>query len=166
MTTVRGTTLALSAAPICLIWSYRHTMPSTFMSWRLYSWMRFTWMSSRAPGAPRTPVNSSTRASARALATAFTSRQRAQKAGSAALALRPSSWARSVIQASEPSVSEMSARSGGLQKASHRRGVTPFVLFWNLAGHRSAKSLKMVSRMMSEWMAATPLTVCDATTAR
>ena len=47
---------------------------------------------------------------------------------------------RSLIQASVPSVSLMSARSGGLQNASHRRGVTPFVLFWNFSGHRSANS--------------------------
>lgn len=73
---------------------------------------------------------------------------------------------RSLIQASVPRVSVMSARSGGLQKASQRRGVTPLVLFWNFSGHRSAKSLKMVLRMMSLWMAATPLTVWLATTAR
>ena len=73
---------------------------------------------------------------------------------------------RSLIQASVPRVLVMSWRRGGLQKASQRRGVTPLVLFWNFSGHRSAKSLKIVLRMMSLWMAATPFTVWLATTAK
>ena len=80
--------------------------------------------------------------------------------------VRTCSMSRSVIQASEPKVSVMSARSGGLHIASHRRGVTPLVLFWNFSGHSSWNSRKMVSLMISEWMAATPLIVCDATTAK
>lgn len=47
---------------------------------------------------------------------------------------------------------------------SHRRGVTPFVLFWNLSGNISTKSGKMSVLMISEWMAATPLTALDPMT--
>ena len=60
----------------------------------------------------------------------------------------------------------MRRRSGSLQKASHRRCVTPLVTFVNFSGHSSAKSRKSSSRMICEWMAATPLTVCDAMTPR
>ena len=31
----------------------------------------------------------------------------------------------------------------GLQSSSQRRGVMPFVLFWNFSGHISLKSLKL-----------------------
>lgn len=48
----------------------------------------------------------------------------------------------SLIQRSLPRVSVMSARSGGLQKASQRRGVTPLVLFWNFSGKMSWKGPK------------------------
>ena len=46
----------------------------------------------------------------------------------------------SFIQASEPRVSVISADSSGLQNASHRRGVTPLVLFWNFSGKIFTKS--------------------------
>jgi len=45
----------------------------------------------------------------------------------------------SLIHRSLPSVSVMSSRSGGLQNASQRRGVTPLVLFWNFSGKMSWK---------------------------
>jgi hypothetical protein len=40
----------------------------------------------------------------------------------------------------------------------YRRGVTPFVLFWNFCGKISENSEKSCFLMMSEWIAATPLT--------
>ena len=53
----------------------------------------------------------------------------------------------SLIHRSLPSVSVMSARSGGLQKASQRRGVTPLVLFWNLQGsHRCGHQSEEAAR--------------------
>lgn len=50
---------------------------------------------------------------------------------------RTLSWSVSVIQRELPRVLVMSARRGGLQKASQRRGVTPLVLFWNFSGKMS-----------------------------
>ena len=52
------------------------------------------------------------------------------------------SLSRWLTQLSWPSVLVMSLASGGLQNASHRRGVTPLVLFWNFSGHRSANSCR------------------------
>ena len=77
-------------------------------------------------------------------------------------------WRRSksLIHASEPSVSVIRALSSGLQNASHRRGVTPLVLFWNLSGKILTKSWKMSVLMISLWMAATPLTARPPTVAR
>ncbi len=73
---------------------------------------------------------------------------------------------RSLIQASSPSVSVMSARRPGLQKASQRRGVTPLVLFWNFSGKTAKNWAKTSCLRISEWIAATPLTRRAATTAR
>lgn len=58
-------------------------------------------------------------------------------------ALAPTcSLSRWLTQLSWPNVLVMSLASGGLQNASQRRGVTPFVLFWNFSGQRSANSCK------------------------
>ena len=75
-----------------------------------------------------------------------------------------------VFHSSLPRVEVRSSAKSGLQNANQRlsssrdvsqsietnptemlyRGVTPFVLFWNLSGQISKKSLKMVSLMISE----------------
>lgn len=58
----------------------------------------------------------------------------------------------SLIQRSLPRVSVISSRSGGLQKASQRRGVTPLVLFWNFSGKMSWKGPKTSCfRMSAAW---------------
>ena len=53
-----------------------------------------------------------------------------------------------------------------LQKRSHLRCVMPLVMFVNLPGHISAKSLKMTSLRILEWISATPLTWVEPMTAR
>lgn len=73
---------------------------------------------------------------------------------------------RSLIHSPVPSISVMRLRNGRLQNASHRLCVTPFVLFWNFSGQISWSPLKIVVLISSEWIAATPLTVWLATTAR
>ena len=56
--------------------------------------------------------------------------------------------------------------SAGLASSSQRRGVTPLVLLLKRSGNISAKSLTVVVRSSSEWMAATPLVLCEPTMAR
>ena len=76
----------------------------------------------------------------------------------------PSS-ARLVIHASPIAVVTRFA-SAGLARRSQRRGVTPFVLLLNLSGNISARSLTVVISAGGEWIAATPLLLCDPTIAR
>ncbi len=56
---------------------------------------------------------------------------------------------RFLIHSSLPSVWVMSADSSGLQKASHRRGVTPLVLFWNFSGKIFTKSCNTARKSVS-----------------
>ena len=70
----------------------------------------------------------------RSLLACLTERHLAWKPLSSACWRSPDSSVVSFIQASVPSVSVMSAARPGLHQASHRRGVTPFVLFWNFSG--------------------------------
>ena len=63
-------------------------------------------------------------------------------------------------------VSVMSFDSAGFACCSQRRGVTPLVLLLNRSGNTSAKSRSTRVRNRSEWMAATPLVLCEPTTAR
>src|SRR5271154_1289587 len=59
----------------------------------------------------------------------------------------------------------MASASAGFESSSQRRGVTPLVLLLNRSGKRPARSLTVVLRNNSEWMAATPLVLCDPTIA-
>ena len=56
--------------------------------------------------------------------------------------------------------------SAGLASSSQRRGVTPLVLLLKRSGNISARSLTVCVRSSSEWMAATPLVLCEPTMAR
>ena len=56
--------------------------------------------------------------------------------------------------------------SAGLASSSQRRGVTPLVLLLKRSGNISARSLTVVVRSSSEWIAATPLVLCEPTMAR
>ena len=60
----------------------------------------------------------------------------------------------------------MSRDRNGLACCSQRLGVTPLVLLLKRAGNISAKSLSTRLRSSSEWIAATPLVLCEPTTAR
>src|SRR2546430_1853440 len=56
--------------------------------------------------------------------------------------------------------------SAGLASSSQRRGVTPFVLLLKRSGNISARSLTVIVRSSLEWIAATPLVLCEPTMAR
>ena len=56
--------------------------------------------------------------------------------------------------------------SAGFASSSQRRGVTPLVLLLNRSGNISARSLTVVVRSNLEWIAATPLVLCEPTMAR
>ena len=53
--------------------------------------------------------------------------------------------------------------SQGHSSITHRRGVTPLVLFWKRSGNSSNMRGNTWVLMSSLWMAATPLMVCDPT---
>ena len=61
---------------------------------------------------------------------------------------------------------EIVSARGGLASRSQRRGVTPFVLLLKRSGKASARSRTVVLRRSLEWIAATPLVLCEATMAR
>lgn len=79
-------------------------------------------------------------AARRALFSCLMARHFFWKSLSSACWRSPVSRLRSLGHASVPRVSVISAARPGLHQASHRRGVTPFVLFWNLCGVSSKKS--------------------------
>ena len=60
----------------------------------------------------------------------------------------------------------MAVESEGLASRSQRLGVTPFVLLLKRSGNDSARSLTVIVRRRFEWIAATPLVLCDPTMAR
>ena len=70
-----------------------------------------------------------------------------------------------MVHASVPSHRVMTADSSGLAPSSHRRGVMPLVTLVNCSGHSSAKSGKSRERTRLECTLATPLTVCEPTSA-
>ena len=53
-----------------------------------------------------------------------------------------------------------------MASSSQRRGVTPLVLLLKRSGNISARSLTVTVRSSSEWIAATPLVLCEPTIAR
>ena len=61
---------------------------------------------------------------------------------------------------------EIVSARGGLASRSQRLGVTPFVLLLKRSGKASARSRTVVSRRNLEWIAATPLVLCEPTIAR
>mmetsp|Transcript_23788 Transcript_23788/g.76437 ORF Transcript_23788/g.76437 Transcript_23788/m.76437 type:complete len:289 (+) Transcript_23788:1096-1962(+) len=133
-------------------------------NWRLYSWMRFTCTSNSACSGTLMPVAFSMYAARRTLFHSLTSANLAWNSGSSANSARPLSSSRSVTHASPPSVLVASLASRGLASSTQRRGVTPFVLFWNFPGNILAKSGNSLVCTSSECRAATPLTVCEAST--
>ena len=74
-------------------------------------------------------------------------------------------WARSVIQPSPMAAVIVLARAG-FASSNQRRGVTPLVLLLKRSGNISARSLTVTVRSSFEWIAATPLVLCDPTIAR
>ena len=54
----------------------------------------------------------------------------------------------------------------GFASSNQRRGVTPLVLLLKRSGNISARSLTVVVRNSLEWIAATPLVLCEPTIAR
>ena len=65
-----------------------------------------------------------------------------------------------------PIASVMQPASAGLASSSQRRGVTPLVLLLKRSGNISARSWTVTVRSSSEWIAATPLVLCEPTIAR
>ena len=100
----------------------------------MYSWMRFTWMSNSASVGTRVPVFSNTKSASFCLFSSLISLQRFWNSGSSAFSRRPCRRSSSLTHAVVPNVSVIKSDSAGLQNASHRRCVTPFVLFWNFSG--------------------------------
>ena len=100
-----------------------------------------------------------------ALACRLALRTSSRKAGSSANGCSPLSFARSVIQPS-PIAPVITADSAGFATSSQRRGVTPLVLLLKRSGNISARSLTVIVRSSSEWIAATPLVLCVPTMAR
>src|SRR3954471_24969888 len=99
------------------------------------------------------------------LASRLARRKSARKAASPASHFNPAISLKSVVQPS-PIASEITLESAGLAISSQRRGVTPLVLLLKRSGNISAKSLTVVARSNCEWMAATPLVLCEPTIAR
>ena len=64
-----------------------------------------------------------------------------------------------------PIAAEIAVESQGLASLSQRLGVTPLVLLLKRSGNTSARSLTVVLRKSSEWIAATPLVLWDPTIA-
>ncbi len=158
--TVRGT-----ASPPALMRLYRVTTWSTLRSWRLYSWMRLTWMSNSVSGSMTKPCAPARNAASRRLLAALTSRQACWNEGSSAKGSRPRRASRSVIHAS-PMAPVISSASAGLAWRRKRRWSMPLVLFENRPGNSSAKSRKTCSRTIRECSSETPLTAWLPTTAR
>ena len=131
----------------------------------MYSWIRLTWTSKIESGSTASPVADRSQSANRPLATRFAARNFRRNAGSSASGTTSWSRARSVTQPS-PTASVNRDERPGLARSSQRRGVTPFVLLLNRAGNSPARSLSTVSRSSREWSAATPLVLCDPTTAR
>ena len=141
-------------------------MRSALSSCRLYSWMRLTWQSKMRVRIDRLARMSPCSQSANcALASRLALRNASRKPLSSASGLSLRSWPRSVIQPS-PMASVIAPASAGLASSSQRRGVTPLVLLLKRSGNISARSLTVVVRSSSEWIAATPLVLCEPTMAR
>ena len=140
-------------------------MRRALSSCRLYSWMRLTWQSKIVSGSTVRPEVALSQSANRALASRLALRTSSRKPWSSASGLSFRSWPRSVIQPS-PMASVIVRASAGLASSSQRRGVTPLVLLLKRSGNISAKSLTVTVRSSSEWMAATPLVLCEPTIAR
>ena len=106
------------------------------MSWRLYSWRRFTWTSKMASGFSSMPrfffVQLASWPLLLRLIFAIAERKFESSANFSSF-LRSSRW---VIQLS-PIDSEMSCESEGFALRSQRRGVMPLVTLWNFSGQSS-----------------------------
>ena len=126
--------------------------------------MRLTWLSKIVSGSTRLPDVALSQSGEPRLGSRLALRKASRKPASSASGERRS-WPRSVIQPSPMALGDRAA-SAGLASSSQRRGVTPLVLLLNRSGNISARSLTVVVRSSSEWMAATPLVLCEPTMAR
>ena len=140
-------------------------MRRALSSCRLYSWMRLIWQSKMVSGSTVWPDVVLSQSANCTLASRLALRKALRKPVSSASGLSLLSWPRSVIQPS-PMASVIVRASAGFASSSQRRGVTPLVLLLKRSGNISAKSLTVVVRSSSEWIAATPLVLCEPTMAR
>src|SRR6266853_5750006 len=92
-------------------------------------------------------------------------RNESEKPASAANGLILRNSERSLIHPS-PMASVIEPESAGFDKCTQRRGVTPLVLLLNRSGNISARSLTVIVRSNSEWIAATPFVLWEPTIAR
>ena len=116
-------------------------MCSTFRCWRLYSWMRLTWMSNSESGSTATPVRCLDERGQAALVRELD--LRASRCWKAASSANGSSWrssSRSLIQPSPIVLGDQLRRGRDCSAARKRRGVTPLVMLLNFSGHSSSKS--------------------------
>mmetsp|Transcript_18913 Transcript_18913/g.48510 ORF Transcript_18913/g.48510 Transcript_18913/m.48510 type:complete len:211 (+) Transcript_18913:1309-1941(+) len=133
------------------------------MSWRLYSWMRFTCTSTSASESTSRSQCFFTHFAIRSFASFFTATHFAWKSLSSLNLQMPRMSERSFSQASLPSFSVMSFDSPGFAQWIQRRGVTPLVQFTNLPGSPLSKDhlyrfVKVSRFTISVCMYATPFT--------
>src|SRR5262245_47019238 len=122
--------------------------------------MRLIWQSKMLAGSTTLPDVDRSQSANWRLALLLASRNDSEKTASAANGRSSRNWLRSLIQPS-PMASVIVWDSAGFDKWSQRRGVTPLVLLLNRSGNISARSLTVVVRSSSEWIAATPFVLCE-----
>src|SRR5207249_4227485 len=127
--------------------------------------MRLTWLSKMVSGSTACPEVVRSHCAKADLAARFAPRNAPRKPRSSARGSSLASSPRSVIQPL-PMASVMMRASAGFASSSQRRGVTPLVLLLKRSGNISARSLTVVERRSAEWIAATPLVLCEPTMAR
>src|SRR5260370_5445229 len=118
--------------------------------------IRLIWQSKIVFGSTVSPVFDLSQLANRAFVSRVALRELSRKLLSSASGFNLLSWLRSVIQPS-PIASLIVRASVGLARSNQRRGVTPLVLLLKRSENISARSLTVVVRSNSEWIAATPL---------
>ena len=134
-------------------------------SCRLYSWMHLIWQSKMVSGSTISPVADLSQSAKCDLTSRLALRSSPRNALSSASGLSLLNWLRSLTQSS-PIASVIVPASAGFASSSQRRGVTPLVLLLKRSGNISARSLTVIVRNRPEWIAATPLVLCEPTMAR
>ena len=133
------------------------TMLRALSSCRLYSCIRFTWISKRKFEGMFTPSRSRMMAESCSFFCCLMALNRAMVASSMWF-LSPWSRSRSSRKSRLPSRSSISPVSSGLHKPSQRRWVMPLVLLQNFSGYRAYQSGSSSRLISSLWILATPFT--------